>query len=507
MALYLGSRGAKAKQKGAIKESVKPLSYNPSTNRLLLDISDSTTESTTSIANAGIVEVENTGKIPALIQAAYQFWTDEDTMNTNSYTINFLLRPNDRIELPDCPAFIQDQDVEIYEGEALDNQVPDANMYVDSTADQEDGTGDDITGSASETKVFFEPHTSATNNAGLLFKVGDLIRVNNEIMEITELGSMGDAANTYATVIRGVHGSTAASDHADDDAIRFPFFNAYHDFDKFSTAQTDLDGKYKCTNFFGYGRSLTAIDGITAGSVCIKFYESGYQSLGMSGVTNNTESGLAASTEYKFNITVDGGSTFSNLTFTTGSSTKFGGSDGVINKIQSALNTQYYTAGNLLNKRVYVAIVDGDIRFTSGTRLSTSAILLAAPTSGTTPFGVGRVPAIGDVNAAVAARLPDDVSYDPVTYQSYPNSDVFIYDDGYGNLFGNCAEGSSINYETGAVDMIGCPPEANFVVSALYSSPLSGRQSATHTKRNGLSAIYGNLTSQKGEGEVTIKRK
>ena len=49
MALYLGSRGAKAKQKGAIKESVKPLSYNPSTNRLLLDISDSTTESTTSI--------------------------------------------------------------------------------------------------------------------------------------------------------------------------------------------------------------------------------------------------------------------------------------------------------------------------------------------------------------------------------------------------------------------------------------------------------------------------
>ena len=502
--VYHGGRGAKARQTTALKENVKPLSYNPSTNKLLLDISESVTESTASVSSAGIVEVKNTGGIPALVQAAYQFWTDEDTMNTNEYTINFLLRPNDRIELPDCPAFIQDQDVEMYEGDALDNQVPDANMYVDSTADQEDGTGDDITGSASETKVFFEPHTSATNNAGLLFKVGDLIRVNNEIMEITELGSMGDAANTYATVIRGVHGSTAASDHADDDAIRFPFFNAYHDYDKFSTAQTDLDGKFKCTNFFGYGRALTSVDGITPGSVSIKFYEAGYQSLGLSGVNNSTETGLASSTEYKLNITVDGGSTFSNLTFTTGTSTKW---NDVINKIQSALNTQYYTAGNLLNKKVHVDIVDGDVRFTSGTRLSTSAILLAAPSSGTTPFGVGRVPAIGDVNSAVAARLPDDVHYDPLTYQTYANTDVFIYDDGYGNLFGACGTGSSINYETGAVDIIGCPPEANFVVSALYNGPLSGRQSATHTKRNGLTAIYGNLTSQKGEGEITITRR
>ena len=162
----------------------------------------------------------------------------------------------------------------------------------------------------------------------------------------------------------------------------------------------------------------------------------------------------------------------------------------------------------MLNKRVYISITDGDIRFTSGTRLSTSAILLAAPSSGTTPFGVGRVPAIGDVNSAISARLPDDIKYDPITYQSYANTGAFIYDDGYGNLFGNCGANSKINYETGAIDMVGCYPEANFVVSALYNGPFSGRQSPSKVgKINGLTAIHGNLTSQKGEGEVTITRK
>ena len=137
----------------------------------------------------------------------------------------------------------------------------------------------------------------------------------------------------------------------------------------------------------------------------MKFYNNGYQELGMSGITPNTESGLAASTAYAFNITVDGGSVFASLSFTTdASNTKFGGNNGVLSKIQSALDTQFYTAGNLFEKGVTVSIVNGDIRFASTNRTRASAILLAAPSSGTTPFGVGRITAIGSVESALTIR-------------------------------------------------------------------------------------------------------
>ena len=111
----------------------------------------------------------------------------------------------------------------------------------------------------------------------------------------------------------------------------------------------------------------------------LKFYNSGYQELNLTGITPSTHSGLAASTEYKFNITVDGGSVFANLAFTTDASNlNFGGNNGIIGKIQAALDAQFYTAGNLFEKKVSVGIVNGDIRFTSGDRTRASAILLAS---------------------------------------------------------------------------------------------------------------------------------
>ena len=100
------------------------------------------------------------------------------------------------------------------------------------------------------------------------------IRLENEICEVT-----GVLANTI-TVIRGTHGSTKAT-HADDVAIRLPFFNNYVDFDKYSTAQTDSLGRFKATNFFGYGRNTDGSNnresnGIVAGSFSCKFYEAGF---------------------------------------------------------------------------------------------------------------------------------------------------------------------------------------------------------------------------------------
>ena len=283
-----------------------------------------------------------------------------------------------------------------------------------------------------------------------------------------------------------------------------PFFNAYNNYNKYSVAQTNKDGKFKCMNFFGYARTADAIvDGIVAGSVCFKFYKQGYQELGLSGITANTNTGLAASTTYKLNITVDGGSVFENLTFTTDSSnTNFGGKNGVLNKIQDALDAQYYTAGNLFEKRVSVGIVDGDVRFTSGSHLSTSAILLAAPTSGTTPFGVGRITAIGSVESAVAADLPDDTVFDRVTYEERPNIGELMYDDGNGNLIG--AGSGTINYETGAVDFTAMP-NAEFVISATYQAAHSGGTNVTLADaHNHITAVEARSTNQKLNAKIKV---
>ena len=334
------------------------------------------------------------------------------------------------------------------------------------------------------------------------FKVGDLIRIENEICEVTAVGTGADLANSTCTITRGKYGSTAAT-HADDVAIRLPFFNAYADFDKYSTAQTDGSGRFKTFNFFGLARYGDAVaDGLVAGSVSGKFYNAGYQELGMSGITASTESGLAASTAYAIDIAVDGGSDYT-LSFTTSSNVRFGGSDGVIRVIQNSLNAGYYAAGNLLEKRVSVAIVNGDIRFTSGQHLSTSAISITAPNSGTTPFEVGRfVMAVGDIEAAVPALLPDDVVYDRVTNAEVPNISAMFYDDGFGNIMGACT--GTINYETGAIDLQGCPPNANFSFAANYGSALSGGSEFGASDGNSITAISARSVNSKINTTIDI---
>ena len=195
------------------------------------------------------------------------------------------------------------------------------------------------------------------------------------------------------------------------------------------------------------------------------------------------------------------------MQFTTDSSNvNFGGTNGIISKIQSVLDARYYVAdSDIFQEKVTIGIVNGDIRFTSGQRLSTSAILLAAPTAGqTTPFGVGRFPAIGSIDAAVAARLPDDELYDRVTYATIPNTGVFGYDDGNSRIFGAC--NGAINYETGAIDMIGCPVNAEFVVSALTNSAFSGKVNEGEADRiNSMVEILANTPSQKWNGSVTVR--
>ena len=440
--------------------------------------------------------IKNTGIVSAEIQIRTEQWADgtPDTNTDGSGGLSnqtFLLAVGDYMMLPNFRQInFGSTDGSGANAYQLTNQAPDSNMYVAVN----NPVGDDAQLVA---EAIDGTETAIDVDDADFFKTGDLIRVENEIMEIESISS------DTLTVIRGTHGSAKAS-HSDNTAIRFPFFNAYADFDKFSTAQTDASGRFKAMNFFGYGRTSGEADGIVAGSVSGKFYEAGYQELGLSGITASTKTGLAASTAYALDIAVDGGSDHT-LSFTTDSSNgNFGGTNGLIQKIQAALDEQFYTtSSNLLNKKVTVGIVDGDIRFTSGQHLSTSAIAISAPASGTTPFGVGAISmAVGDIEAAVPAKLPVDTINDKRSNVSIPNTSAFFYDDGHGNILGACS--GTINYETGAIDLQGCPPNANFVVDANYGSAHSGGNEYANTVGNSLVAVAGRSVNSKINAIVEV---
>jgi len=438
--------------------------------------------------------IKNSSSVGAEIQIKTETWSQAtpDTNGGLSYQ-TFLLAANDYMMFPNFRQInYGTTDGSAADSYQLTNQAPDSNMYVavNNPAGGDAQLLDE--GSNIDNAV-----TNFTVDDGDFFKVGDLIRLDNEIMEVTSIST------DELYVIRGTHGSAKAS-HNDDVAIRFPFFNAYADFDKYSTAQTDASGRFKCMNFFGYGRTEGVCDGLVAGSISGKFYEAGYQELGLSGITASTKTGLTASTAYALDIAVDGGSDHT-LSFTTDSSNgNFGGNNGLIQRLQSALDAQFYTtSSNLLNKKVFVGIVNGDIRFTSGQHLSTSAIAISAPASGTTPFGVGAINmAVGDIEGAVAAKLPVDIINDKRSNVSAPNTSAFFYDDGHGNILGAC--NGTINYETGAIDLQGCPPNANFVVDANYGTAHAGGNEFTTTAGNSIVQVAGRSCNSKINAVIEV---
>ena len=440
-----------------------------------------------------LLVIKNNSPVGVEVQFHANKFTDSSNIDQYSSDVRItqLLGAEQYMVLPNQYMVEYNADASAANAKTIDNKggydVNSGNLYATATAP--------VAGNILIDGAINDSVTSVTVDDGDFFRVGDLLRFGDEIVEVTAIST------NDLTIRRGLYGSTAAS-HSDNAVIRFPFFNAYSNYNKFTHTQTNESGKCKIHNLFGYGRSKTYPTGIVKGSFAMKFYNNGYQELGLSGITPNTESGLAASTAYAFNITVDGGSTFASLSFTTdASNTKFGGNNGVLSKIQSALDTQFYTAGNLFEKGVTVSIVNGDIRFASTNRTRASAILLAAPSSGTTPFGVGRFPAIGDIESAVEALLPDDTVFDKATYIEMKNQATFAYDDGKGNIVGSAT--GTINYETGMIDFTG-PAEAEFVASFNYDSAHSGGLNDSSNQENGIITISARSVNSKINAEVEL---
>ena len=485
-------------------------------------------QSTTGIASAvglrmkgaKLVVVKNNSPVGVELQLTARDWKDDSNIDqTNSVDLgpgsattirqfSYLLGANEYMVLPNQYMVSYAEDASAANAKTIDNKggydVNSGKLYSSAIVDIATALEDDTT-------TFVVDDTD-------YFRVGDLLQLGSTTgTTVTNIEIMRVASITNSTTMvmeRGLYGSiTADKDNQTDSTsgavvnakVYLPWFNTQEDYDKYhddanalGIVQTNASGRYTAQNLFGYGRSATYPTGIVKGSLALKVYSAGYQEFGMSGITASTHSGLAASTAYQFNITVDGGSTFVDLAFTTDASNlNFGGNNGIISKIQAALDTQFYTAGNLFEKKVSVGIVGGDIRFTSGTRTRNSAILLAAPGSGTTPFGVGRLPAVTAIEDPIAGKLPDDTLSDKVYNTTKSNQSVFAYDDGKGNILGNAT--GSINYTTGALDFTG-PANAEFAVSFNYDSAHSGGITASNILRT----ISARSCNSKIDAEVEI---
>ena len=413
-------------------------------------VGSSTSISAQNLQNVKAMVVKNHGKVSAEVQIKItEFKNNSNVDDANSVDLgggatvsryaSFLLGSGEYIFMPNVRWVGYNAAV------SGANAKPTTNgAYLSLTSDLEVDSGTLINDAGVEAA-----DTEITVDDSDYFRIGDLIQlgINDTTATRIEVMRVTAIATHTLTVERALHGTSAADKDAqtnatsgavDDAKVYFPIFNTYGDYNDFSVVQTDASGRFGASNFFGYGRVADGTaDGIVAGSLAGKFYEAGYQAFGMKGITPQTNSGLAVSTAYFFTIAVDGGSTIE-VTFTSdGSNVNFGGTTGIIRKIQDALDAQYYTAGNLFEKKVHVGIVDGDLRFTSGQYLSTSAIALTAGASGASAANeffdaaTGRIPA--SPAGAVAAKLPSDTIIDE-NGVTIPNTSVFFYDDGHGTL-------------------------------------------------------------------------
>ena len=189
----------------------------------------------------------------------------------------------------------------------------------------------------------------------------------------------------------------------------------------------------------------------------------------------------------------------------------FGGTSGIISKLQTAINTATRTAGNnLFGYSCSVGIVNGKLRFTSDSHLlphdgtNGSKIEVKDGAGGTNVLtgAAGIFPDINNSIAAIEPKLPDNEIYDPITYGTVANIGGFAYDRGDSRIYGQAT--GSINYETGALDFVG-PPSASFQISACYNGPFSGKRDATETARaNSIVAVHANVLNRRMAGQLQV---
>ena len=232
------------------------------------------------------------------------------------------------------------------------------------------------------------------------------------------------------------------------------------------------------SNFFGQ-----TVDGLVPGSITMRFCSYPYITANLTKsykrkVQLSDDSKLTRGTQYSMSFNVDGAGAV-DVPFTIDNIvTTWGGTRGVIAKINEALKLKHDTTGNnLFTKRVTCKLVNGDLMFTSfnsakhhnngGTQ---SSIVLSAGGTGTNLYaGAGMFPAL--------TTAANQTSYKP-RFSPWENTDAIMWDDGYGNLRRQKGGVGTVNYSTGMMQITGLPPNTEFHCTAISDSAL-GNESTT----------------------------
>ena len=453
-----------------------------------------------SLKNAKAVVICNEGAVSAELNLSVAEWTHAapDTNNSaGGSDLKRVLNAGEFLYLPNLSLIehTANNSAALGDNNALDNTAPATDMYVDSGVNLD---------------ANFEDSESGLQVGDIApFEVGDLIQVGIndttatriEVMEITSItddSGTDDDASGILNVRRALFGTSKADKDAQTNGtngavsganVHFPIFNAYYDYDTAISGSsqlimTDGQGRYKINNFFGYARSAVSNDegqGVVAGSVAIKFYNSAYAEVHFpKPIAASTDSKVTASTAYEFDLTIDDSSATA-IIFTTSSNTKFGGSDGIIRKMQDSINTAFEGT----SYGCTVGIVGGKLRFTSTSHMAAhdgtnGSKVLIEDRSGSTGAdlftgSVGIMPNDTAFPNPVEPTLPDDEIIDISSSRTSPNMSAFMYDDGHGNLIYQGNTVGTISYKTGACNWtIGSLPYAQFVLNAHYASALSG---------------------------------
>ena len=511
-----------------VKKSIAYVASGTDSNQIL---SIAGTDSSTALKSTfpSSIEVKNTGVVPSIVISEYEGYSDEDT-DAGRHTIQTMLMPNQTFYPPVRGIIPTANQLQVLDGTVVDftTTVGDTS---NTFADFESDSGDNI--ASGELNNTTDPVVFEIDNGHEKYRVGDYLRVENEIIRVE--GTYDDnpttstVADNHIVVSRGHFGSTTAS-HSGTPDIMFPCTNEYYDFDRALSGssqlvQSDMNGKFKLSNFFGYGRTDATADnktfGLVAGSVCFRFYSSAYQEVMMGGTTNNipisssTDSKLTASTAYAFNLTLDDSSA-TTISFTTDSNnTTFGGSAGVVQKLNDAILTATRTTGGgLYGYSCTVGIVNSKLRFTSNSHLSPhdgtngSKVLLADAGSGTNLLSgsAGIFPDDAVMNAPVKPIIAPVSVYDTLTYAKSSNMAGMCYDNGLGELFYGGSKVGNISYETGAFDFsIPSLPNAEFEISLAHGSPFAGKIDTTKEDTSTITAIHANVINKNITGELEVK--
>ena len=359
------------------------------------------------LEGAEAVVIHNPSQQVAELDIMYDNWRDDSgdkTSGTGLSATNLrkLLRPGEYIYLPSVHGCAYEANTSA----AFATTVTGA----PNTDNESPGNISNVTNIASATTKSIEP-------ADMVYFIGDRIKVNNEIMIVEDVGS------STLTVERGAHGTTAATHTSGSEVIELVHFN--HLYDEATTiygssvvAMTDGAGNFECSNFFGYGRA-TLTTGLVKGSVALTFYtQRAYHEIAFTNpITLNSDTKLTGGNTYQIAITVDD-SAETELAFTVDTTnTKFGGKNGVIEKIQTAINdASVLGSGGLDGFGLDISIVKGKLRFTStshmyphdGTNGSKVLMNQSASYSGTKVFGQGIFPAAPN-DARPSVLAPESV--------------------------------------------------------------------------------------------------